>query len=100
MKRPVIYSGGHANKRVRNKHKYRKKKRGKKLMKNLVRKEVLIQSRWRSKPLWVATFSLISLVLKTYLDIEIPKYDLLVEMVLSVLTLAGIFNSSTDSQNF
>ena len=69
-------------------------------MKNLTRKEVLVQSRWRSKPLWIATFSLIGLILKTYFEIEIPKYDLLVEMILSILTLAGIFNSSTDSENF
>lgn len=69
-------------------------------MKNLIRKEVLVQSRWRSKPLWVATLSLLSFVLKNYFGIEIPKYDVLVEMVLLVLTLAGIFNSSTDSQNF
>ena len=69
-------------------------------MKNLIRKEVLVQSRWRSKPLWIATFSLTGLILKTYFEIEIPKYDLLVEMILSILTLAGIFNSSTDSENF
>lgn len=69
-------------------------------MKNLITKEVLIQSRWRSKPLWVASFSLIGFVLKTYFDYEIPKYDILIDMILLVLTLAGIFNSSTDSKNF
>jgi hypothetical protein len=102
MKRPVIYSGGKSNNRVRNKHKHRKRKLKRKddSMKSLIRKEVLVQSRWRSKPLWIASFSLVSFVLKTYFDIEIPKYDILVEMVLLVATLLGIFNSSTDSQNF
>ena len=69
-------------------------------MKNFIRKEVLVQSRWRSKPLWIASFSLLGFVLKTYFDIEIPKYDTLIEMILLVATLFGIFNSSTDAKNF
>ena len=69
-------------------------------MKNLTRKQVLTQSRWRSKPLWIASFSLISFVLKTYLDIDIPKFDTLIEMVLLIATLLGIFNSSTDAEKF
>ena len=69
-------------------------------MKKTTRQFVSVQSRWRSKPLWIATFSLIGFVLKNYFDIDLPKYDTTVEMVLLVLTLAGIFNSSTDAKNF
>ena len=69
-------------------------------MKTLIRKEVLVQSRWRSKPLWVASFSLLGFILKTYFDIEIPKFDILVEMILLVAATLGIFNSPTDSQKF
>lgn len=65
-----------------------------------MRKAILVQSRWRSKPLWIASFSLLGFVLKTYFDIEIPKFDTLVEMVLLIASLLGIFNSPTDSENF
>lgn len=69
-------------------------------MKNLIRKEVLVQSRWRSKPLWGATFAFIGFVLKNYFDIELAHFDTTVEMLMVILTLAGVFNSSTDSENF
>lgn len=69
-------------------------------MKNLQRKEVLTQSRWRSKPTWIVTLGFLGFVLKTYFDIEITKYDHLVEGLLLLATAWGLFNNPTDSENF
>jgi uncharacterized membrane protein len=55
-----------------------------------------MQNRLRSKPLWIAVFSLIFFVLKTYMNIEIPKGDELVNLILIVATLFGVFNNPTD----
>lgn len=53
----------------------------------------MIQSRLRSKTAWVATISLILFVLKTYFEIEIDKVDELVELILMVATVWGVFNN-------
>ena len=69
-------------------------------MKKTTRQFVSVQSRWRSKPLWIATFSFIGFVLKNHFDIELAHFDTTVEMLMIILTLAGVFNSSTDAENF
>lgn len=59
-----------------------------------------MQNRLKSKALWASILALIVFVLKTYFDVEILEGDKLIDMVLIVLTLAGIFNNPTDKNNF
>jgi uncharacterized membrane protein len=59
-----------------------------------------MQNRLRSKPLWVAVFSLVIFILKTYFAIEIPKVDFLVESLLLIATLLGVFNNPTDKEKW
>ena len=59
-----------------------------------------MQKRLHSKALWVAIFALAFFVSKTYFGYEIPKGNELVDAILLVMTLAGIFNNPTDSNKF
>jgi uncharacterized membrane protein len=59
-----------------------------------------MQSRWRSKGAWVATAAHIVFVLKTYVGYEIPKVDELVNLVLSVATVWGVFNDPTNPNGY
>lgn len=54
------------------------------------------QNRWRSKALWLSVAALIGFVAKNYLGYEIPQYDQLVDLVLTVLIGFGIINSPTN----
>lgn len=51
----------------------------------------------RRKSLWIAVFSLIIFVLKTYFEIEIPKGDFLIESILLIATLLGVFDGDTNT---
>jgi uncharacterized membrane protein len=55
-----------------------------------------MQSRFRSKAAWIATFSLVVFILKTYFKIEIPEVDKLVDLILAAATVWGVFNNPTD----
>jgi uncharacterized membrane protein len=57
-----------------------------------------MQINLRSRSLWQAIFSLVIFVLKTYFEVEIPKVDILTEMILLVLILAGIIKNHTDEK--
>lgn len=58
------------------------------------------QSRWRSKAAWVATITLVTFVVKTYFNIEIPKVDELVDLILLAATAWGVFNNPTDKTGY
>lgn len=49
--------------------------------------------RWKSKRAWVVTFTFIIFILKTYLQIEIPKSDELINGLLMLGIVWGIFDS-------
>ena len=51
------------------------------------------QSRWRSRVLWMAIISLVVFILKTYLKVQIPYVDTLVNMLLNVLIAVGVINN-------
>lgn len=56
--------------------------------------------RLKSKAAWATTFGFIFFILKTYLGIEIPKADELVNGILLLGTVWGIWNNPTNSSNF
>ena len=57
-----------------------------------------MQSRWRSKPLWLAILSLVLFVSKTYFNYELPQVDKLIDLILLVLTLLGIVNNPVNKR--
>lgn len=59
-----------------------------------------MQNRLRSKALWASILALVLFVSKTYFNYEIPEGDRLVDTILLVLTLAGIFNNPTSNDKF
>lgn len=59
-----------------------------------------MQNRLRSKVLWVSIFALLYFVLKNWFNIEIPQWDVFVELLLAVLVGFGIINNPTDKDNF
>lgn len=59
-----------------------------------------MQNRLRSKVLWVSIFALFYFVLKNWFNIEIPQWDVFVELLLAVLVGLGIINNPTDKDNF
>ena len=59
-----------------------------------------MQNRLRSRALWIAVASLIAFVTKTYFKYEIEGFDKLVDTILLILTLAGVFNNPTDKEKF
>lgn len=58
------------------------------------------QKRYKSWALWVAVAALIAFVSKTYFGYEIPEFDKLVNLVLTVLALFGIINNPTNKTGF
>jgi uncharacterized membrane protein len=65
-------------------------------------KVILTQNRLRSPALWVSISALVLYVLKSVfkLDIDSEVWNTVVDMLLIVLTGAGIFNNPTDKINF
>ena len=59
-----------------------------------------MQNRLRSKALWTAVFAFALFVSKTYFNYEIQEGNTLVDGILLILTLAGIFNNPVDKENF
>ena len=59
-----------------------------------------MQNRLRSKVLWVSIFALFYFVLKNWFNVEIPQWDVFVELLLAVLVGFGIINNPTDKDNF
>ena len=59
-----------------------------------------MQSRFKSKAAWAATIALILFIAKNYFNIEIPKVDELLNLILIELSVLGIFNNPTDSENY
>jgi len=59
-----------------------------------------MQNRLKSKVLWVSIFALFYFVLKNWFGIEIPQWDVFVELLLAVLVGFGIINNPTDKNNF
>ena len=59
-----------------------------------------MQNRLHSRALWMAVLAFILFVSKTYFNYEIPQGNELVEGILLIMTLAGIFNNPTDSKKF
>ena len=59
-----------------------------------------MQNRFRSWALWVSVAALVGFVFKTYFHYDIPEYDMLINMALSVAVGFGIINNPTDRENF
>ena len=59
-----------------------------------------MQNRLKSKVLWVSVLALFYFVLKNWMGIEIPQWDVFVELLLTVLVGFGIVNNPTDKDNF
>jgi len=59
-----------------------------------------MQNRLRSKALWTSILALMLFVSKTYFNYEIEEGDRLVDTILLILTLAGIFNNPTNNNKF
>lgn len=57
----------------------------------------MIQSRWRSKAVWISTFALIGFILKTTYDIDMKEFDDITNTILILLTQLGILNNPTRS---
>ena len=51
------------------------------------------QKRYRSKAAWVTTLAFLGFILKNYFKIELVEYDMLVEGILGLATVWGIFNN-------
>ena len=52
-----------------------------------------IRNRLRSKVLWLTILSFTLFILKTYFKIEVVKGDELINGILTIFTLLGIFNN-------
>ena len=65
-------------------------------------KMMVTQNRLRSPALWVSLSSLILYVLKRVLNLEIDSevWNTVVDMLLVVLSGAGIFNNPVDKKHF
>jgi len=59
-----------------------------------------MQNRLKSKASWVAIFTLIVFVLKTYFKIEIPQVDTLIELIFVVAIALGIFNNPENPASY
>ena len=68
-------------------------------------KTVAVQSRWRSKVLWVAVITQIYLIASTVgfwqaIGVEQTVIKTVVDAVLQLLVIGGVLNSPTDSENW
>ena len=52
-----------------------------------------VQNRFKSKVAWISTLTLITFILKNYMDLEIQNVDKLIELILVTATAWGIFNN-------
>lgn len=58
-----------------------------------------MQNRFKSWALWLSVAALIAFVTKTWLNFEIPQFDMFVELILTVLAGFGIINNPTDKEH-
>ena len=63
------------------------------------------QSRWRSKPAWVAVFAILGFVLGNWGGFELvgltnETWEQLVELLLAGLAAFGVFNNPTSKDTF
>lgn len=56
-----------------------------------------LQNRFKSKVLWVSIFALIALIAKGFFDYEIPNFDMLTDIILTILIALGVINNPTNS---
>ena len=59
-----------------------------------------MQNRLRSKIVWTSTASLLIFILKNYINLEIAKVDELINLILVLATVLGIFNNPRDKEEF
>lgn len=59
-----------------------------------------MQNRFRSKTAWMSVFLLIGFILKNYYQINMPNYNELIDLIMSVLIGFGIFNNPTDGKGY
>lgn len=59
-----------------------------------------MQNRLKSKVLWMSVLALFYFIVKNWFNIEIPQWDMFVELLLAVLVAFGIINNPTDSNHF
>ena len=60
-----------------------------------------MQNRLRSKVLWVSIFALFYFVLKNWFNVEIPQWDVFVELLLSCISRdLVLLTIPTDKDNF
>ena len=59
-----------------------------------------MQNRLQSKVLWVSIFALFYFVIKNWFGVEIPQWDVFVDLLLTVLVGLGIINNPTNKDNF
>lgn len=64
-----------------------------------------MQSRWRSKAAWASVAALVLFILKNYglltpIGLTEDGYNELTTLILTVLTVFGIFNNPTDKSSF
>jgi len=52
-----------------------------------------IKEKLKSYPMWIALFSLIALILKNFFDYEIPEYNTMVELIMTILIAFGVVNN-------
>ena len=58
------------------------------------------QNKLKSKVVWTSTATLIIFILKTYFGYEIPQVDTLVDLILVLATVLGIFNNPNNKNSF
>lgn len=63
------------------------------------------QSRWRSKPAWVAMFAIVGFVLGNWglfdlIGLTNESWQQLVELVLAGMAAFGVFNNPTSKESF
>ena len=61
---------------------------------------IIMQNRLRSKIVWTSTASLLIFILKNYINLEIAKVDELINLILVLATVLGIFNNPRDKEEF
>lgn len=59
-----------------------------------------MQPRYKSWAAWSTTFVLVVFVLKTYLNIDIPKIDELITLIMTAGIAWGIWNDPTNGRGY
>lgn len=62
--------------------------------------KVSIAERLKSPAVWISMGSLIIFILKTYTKEDTSQYNVVLDMIITVLIGMGILNNPTDKQGF